>query len=83
MSLTWPLSHQLHEETIKQQGGISGIQLSRMLFLFERCMHGRAAELLITGILVGGAASTAAAGDAADEAKELVLELRGKLRHGC
>jgi len=32
---------------------------------------------------VGGAASTAAAGDAADEAKELVLELRGKLRHGC
>jgi len=45
-------------------------------------MHGRAAELLITGILVGGATSAAAAGDAADEAKELVLELRGKLRHG-
>jgi len=38
-------------------------------------------ELVITGILVGGAGA-AAAGDAADEAKELVLELRGKLRHG-
>lgn len=31
------------------------------------------------GVLVGGAAT---AGDAADEAAELVLELRGELGHG-
>jgi hypothetical protein len=43
----------------------------------ERCMGCRT----VTGILVGGAGA-ATAGDAADEAKELALELRGKLRHG-
>lgn len=42
----------------------------------ERCMGCRT----VTSILVGGAGA-ATAGDAADEAKELALELRGKLRH--
>jgi len=71
MSLTWSPSHQLQNTTL--ESAASGIDRG------GRCSF--CSELVITGILVGGAGA-AAAGDAADEAKELVLELRGKLRHG-
>ena len=67
----------------KQQGGIScKCAIEQDVLFVQREVHGHAAELLITGILVGGATSAAAAGDAADEAKELVLEPSAKLRHG-
>lgn len=45
---------------------------------FKKALTQKKASRVLTSVLVGAAA----AGDAAEEAEELVLELRGELGHG-